>query len=288
MTEEGIYTFENPEIGRLRILKDAENHYFCLKDAGRALAIKNYRSSFDFLVKKYKEFGVDTKGVDRIYTLLDEKGGPQESKMIREDTFLDFLIQSKKPAGFKMKLWVTRDILPAIRKHGVYSPEDMIQQFMTNPDSLLAALKALYEEQQKRIAAESQLRESEPLVHFAKKCIKSDDCLMVREFAKVLTDKDFNIGQNRLYKVLRDNKYLLKDSTEPSQRAMNSGFLVREQIPYEEEGKGVRLHHLTKITPRGQAHLVFQLLNDSKYRKFRPEGKKQNKKRAGVGVGARA
>ncbi|WP_459937821.1 hypothetical protein [Desulfonatronum parangueonense] len=34
-------------------------------------------------------------------------------------------MQSDKPIGFKAKLWISRDIIPAIRKHGLYTPEGM-------------------------------------------------------------------------------------------------------------------------------------------------------------------
>ena len=266
---EGVYTFEHSEFGDLRVLKEAEELFFTVVDVCKMVGIKDANTAVRNLQKKYQLIGEDQPTFLK-RTLNDSNGRSQTYLLTTEESFYDLLMQSRKPVAIKVKKWVTRDILPAIRKHGLYAPSDMAAHFIKRPDALLITMQALKEEQDMRMALEEELRAAKPKLEMIAKFLKSEQTILVREFAKILSDNNFNIGQNRLYKLLRENKCVLKNSTEPSQYAINNGWLVWEQYPYETSNGLVNLAHITKITPRGQEYLIHKILNEPSYRKFRP------------------
>lgn len=82
---------------------------------------------------------------------------------------------------------------------------------------------------------------------------------MVRELSKIAKEQGMKIGQNRLYKKLREwNLIMKKPSTEPYQYAMDREWFVVEEknitTPY-----GVKLTKTTKVTPKGQIYIIEKL-----------------------------
>lgn len=104
-----------------------------------------------------------------------------------------------------------------------------------------------------------KVEEQQPLVTFAEKCIKTNDSILIREMSKIITEQGIvNIGEKKLYQKLREWGLILKGKTEPSQRAMNSGYFeVTQRViktPY-----GERLESTTKVLPKGQVYIVERL-----------------------------
>lgn len=115
------------------------------------------------------------------------------------------------------------------------------------------------EEQKEKMLLEQKVEEQKPLVTFAEKCIKTNDSILVRELAKVITEQGIiNIGEKKLYKKLREWGLILANKTEPSQRAMNSGYfeVIQRTVntPY-----GSKLERTTKVLPKGQVYIVEKL-----------------------------
>ena len=277
ITEDGLYTFSSEHFPQLRVLRRDPKLYFCLPDTVAALELTNSSKTLSDLRRKYQLIGVDIDGLTVSYPIVDKVGRLQYTTMVEEQLFYKLFSHSDKPKALILEQWVHRDVIPAIRQHGLYAPTEMAKEFMKNPKAMVDALTALIEEQErnkllsaKLAESEAQLAESEPLVAFAQKCLKSEDTMMIREFAKLLTDNNFVIGQNNLYKVLRKCNCILKNSTEPTQYAMNQGWFEIEQRPYETADGLVRTVKTTKITPKGQAHLIFKLCNDPQFRRLRP------------------
>ena len=105
---------------------------------------------------------------------------------------------------------------------------------------------------------EDKIAQDKPLVEFANQVSSSSDSLLVREFCKVLADEKINIGQNKLYEWLRENGFVIKKKTEPTQKSMNMGlFECIERVvatPY-----GDKLSITTKITGKGQIYFTEKL-----------------------------
>ena len=116
---------------------------------------------------------------------------------------------------------------------------------------------------QGRIAEQQlALTEAQPKIEFAN-AVATTSGILVRQFAKLLIDQGFNIGQNRLYAWLRENGYL-NHNNEPYQSTMNMGlFETTETVIGTGRGSFVRI--TPKITGKGQLHFTEKLKNSSEF-----------------------
>ena len=269
MAKEGVYRVTHPQYGTTRVVNHESKIWFPLPDLGAMLELKNPSSSLEHLYKNYQEFGRPIDGLDSLLPISDALGRLQNTRIIKENVGYDLIMQSRKKIGIGIRCWLSEDVVPAIRKHGLYAPEDLAKEFLRNPDALLISLQALQDAREKNAELEKKLEDAAPKVEFVEKCLKSEDTINVREFAKLMSDDQFLIGQNKLFKVLRGMNCVEKDSTVPTQYAMNNGWLVRDQEYYETMNGDIKLSRATKITPKGQVYLMHKLMNEPKYRKFR-------------------
>lgn len=96
---------------------------------------------------------------------------------------------------------------------------------------------------------------NQPRVEFAKTIEKSSDSILIREFSKILGNESIQLGEKKLYKWFRENKYINSTSTEPSQMAINKGlFTVQERVIKTVKGNINSL--TTKITGKGQVYFL--------------------------------
>ena len=47
-------------------------------------------------------------------------GGVQNANFVNEDGLYDVILDSRKPEAKAFRKWVTKEVLPSIRKHGAY------------------------------------------------------------------------------------------------------------------------------------------------------------------------
>ena len=105
----------------------------------------------------------------------------------------------------------------------------------------------------------TKIKEDEPLVTFADRILKEGDNILVRDLAKIASDEGYKIGERRLYNKLREWKYICSNSTMPTQYAMEREYFIVEtgtiHTPY-----GHKQIFTTKVTPKGQIHIVERLI----------------------------
>ena len=116
---------------------------------------------------------------------------------------------------------------------------------------LLAGQQAALAEERQRL-----LEQQKPKVEFAETVERSDGTLSIGEFAKLLP-KEWKIGRNKLFKWLRDNKYLMKDNV-PYQRYVNEGLFEVIETVNEYDSQGY-INLLTLITGKGQLYVTGKL-----------------------------
>ena len=113
--------------------------------------------------------------------------------------------------------------------------------------------KRILEYKEKIDVLERKIDSDAQRVSFAETIEKSSDCLLVREFSKVIANEGINLGEKKLYRWLREKGFILKNSTEPTQRAVTMGlFKVAERVV-----KAVTKDIVTKttrITGKGQIY----------------------------------
>lgn len=120
------------EPNEVRISLHNNEPYFCLKDVCDALGIKNSR---DVLAKS-----LDEKGVEKIYTPTD--GGEQEIVFINEPNLYRVIFRSNKKEAKKFQDWVFNDVLPSIRKNGIYVPTTETPELLQKVNELETKLNS--------------------------------------------------------------------------------------------------------------------------------------------------
>lgn len=244
-----LLAFKNAEFGEVRTTIVDDQPWFVAADVCKALDIANSRDALTRLDE-------DEKGVVSTDTL----GGSQQMSTVNEPGLYALVLGSRKPEAKAFKRWITHEVIPAIRQHGMYATPGTVEAMLNDPDTMIRTLQVLKEERRRRAAAEMQIEEQKPLVQFARICQKSDDSLLIGDFAKVLCKHGFNIGEKRLFKLLRDCGMLYRNDGRnlPYQQYIDRGYFEVAQTPYIVEGE-TRLALTTRVTGKGQQYLFNRL-----------------------------
>lgn len=102
--------------------------------------------------------------------------------------------------------------------------------------------------------------EMKPKAQFADAVTASDDCILIREMATLLTQNGVKTGERKLYQSLRDEGYICQHSTKPTQKAMNMGLFEVSERPIN-VGYTTKLSQTTKVTPKGQQFFINKFLS---------------------------
>lgn len=82
--------------------------------------------------------------------------------VISEPGLYSLILRSRKPEAKAFKRWVTHEVLPSIRRHGVYATESMVDAMLADPEAMIRTLTALKEERAKRAQLEAQAEAETP------------------------------------------------------------------------------------------------------------------------------
>ncbi len=124
-----LQIFKNAEFGSVRTLTINDEPYFVARDVAEILGYSNPRKAIiDHVDEEDKTDGV---------TIRDSIGREQTPVLINESGLYSLILSSKLPNAKKFKRWVTSEVLPAIRRYGIYA----IDEVLNNPDMLIAAKK---------------------------------------------------------------------------------------------------------------------------------------------------
>lgn len=139
-----IKIFNNPEFGDVRTMEIDGETWFVAKDVANALGFANPRSAIANHVYD------DDKGVETIDT--PNGGGKQPLTIINESGVYALVFSSRLENAKRFKKWVTSEVLPSIRKHGLYAPDELLN----NPDLVIQAMTKLKEERLKTEKLEAE------------------------------------------------------------------------------------------------------------------------------------
>lgn len=252
--------FENNEFGEVRTTVIDDEPYFSLNDVCRILEIKNPRDA----KSRLNLDGVgSTDGVDSL-------GRRTDVTMINESNLYKLIFQSRKPEAERFADWVTSEVLPAIRKHGAYMTDGVIERTLTDPDYLIMLATNLKEEKAKRALAEAVNERNKPKVLFADTVSASKRSCLMGELAKMISQEairqgklDKKIGQNKLFAWMRNKGYLCKGGerrNQPKQTYIEQGLFEMKKGSYI-NSDGVSIITTTpKVTGKGQIYFVNKFL----------------------------
>jgi len=243
-----IQIFKNDNFGAIRTLEISGEPWFVGKDVAEVLGYSNPQKA----VRDHIDD--DDKTVNESFTVNGTQG-----VLINESGLYSLILSSKLPNAKAFKRWVTSEVLPAIRKHGLYATEELI----ANPDLAIEAFKALKEEREARKALEAENKQMQPLALFARSVSASHTSILIGELAKLIKQNGVDIGQKRLFDWLREQGFLMKSGSSknmPTQRSMEQGlFEIKESSYINSEGVTV-VTKTTKVTGKGQIYFVNKFL----------------------------
>lgn len=186
-----MQVFQNGEFGEVRIITHEGEPWFVGKDVAEALGYERPTKAI--------QDHVDSDDVDGI-PIQDSIGRMQTTPIINESGLYSLILSSKMPNAKKFKRWVTSDVLPSIRRHGLYAADELI----ANPDLFISALEALKREREGRIQAESLVQYKTEVINGM---VDDIDILTKRNVLnRVVKHKgaDYRQRWSELYQVFRE------------------------------------------------------------------------------------
>lgn len=103
-------------------------------------------------------------------------------------------------------------------------------------------------------------KRNEPKVIFADAVSASDDTILIRELAKLISQNGYEIGEKRLYEWLRSNGYLIRansiDYNRPTQRAMEMKLFVVKEWAITNPDGSTKVQSVTRVTGKGQQYFI--------------------------------
>ena len=117
-----IYTHE--QFGEIRTIVREKEVWFVAADICNALDIKNTTDAI-------KRLDVDEKSRFN----LGLSGGA--TNCVNECGLYNLILASRKPEARSFKRWITHEVLPDIRQHGVYMTPAKLEEVILNPDIII-------------------------------------------------------------------------------------------------------------------------------------------------------
>ena len=238
-----LFDFEG---NKVRTLKINDEPYLVGNDVAKILGYSNYRNAV-----------VDhVDDEDKLRTQIKYAGQNREVTVINESGLYSLILSSKMPNAKKFKHWVTSEVLPAIRKHGAYMTDEKAFDVVNNKDGLASLLQQAADQLRQK---DIQIEEMKPKAMLADAITASETSILVGEMAKILKKNGINTGQNRFFKWLRENGYLIKrkgtDYNMPTQKSMNLKlFEIKERTVVD--GNSTRIVKTPKVTGNGQQYFT--------------------------------
>lgn len=249
-----VSIFRNESFGEVRVAGTSEQPLFCLADVCKVLELGNPSQ-----VKTRLEDEVISNEV-----IPDSLGRHQEMTFINEDGLYDVILDSRKPQAKAFRKWITSEVLPSIRKSGSYSVQSLSRKE-------LAQMVIEAEEEKERLQLEvkkrdEQIAEDAPRVLFSKAVETAKRSCLIAELAKILQQNGVSIGQNRLFRWMRENGYLCSKGqyyNQPTQKAMQLGLFEIKKTTINKPDGSVLVSTTTKCSGKGQVYFVNKFLHES-------------------------
>lgn len=255
MNEIKNFSFQNYAI-RVSVNENGEPE-FCASDITNILGYPNGR---DAIARHCKSDGVVKRDMG-VITGMKQDGTPAyqtvNTTFITEGNLYRLILRSEKPEAEPFEKWVCDEVLPTIRKTGSYGVAKI-------PASFAEALQLAADQARKLEEQERQMELDAPKVLFAKSVEGSRDSILVSGLSKILKQNGIeNMGQNRLYEILRHHGYLCTKGeyyNQPTQMSMELGLFELKETAVHKPNGDILISFTTLVTGKGQTYFVNKFL----------------------------
>lgn len=189
---QALQTFNFEELP-VRTLEVDGEPYFIGKDVADILGYANGR---DALSKHVDE---DDKKVLTSRNTTLENLPNRGLTAVNESGLYSLIFSSKLESAKRFKRWVTSDVLPAIRKHGIYATDNVIEKTLKDPDYIITVLTEYKKEKERNLLLQQEIGELKPKADYVDEILKSTGTLATTQIAA-----DYGISAQKLNKLLHE------------------------------------------------------------------------------------
>lgn len=239
--------FENAEFGQVRTIEIDGKPYFCGSDIAKSLGYSNANDAM----------GRHCRAIVKHDTHIS--GKIQKINFIPEGDIYRLITHSKLPSAEKFESWVFDEVLPSIRKHGMYAIDELIN----NPDLAIKALTALKDEREKNQALSEEVNvknqligELKPKADYMDRILKNPGLVTITQIAK-----DYGMSGQAMNDLLHNFKVQYKQSSQwlLYEKYQSCGYTHSETIHFNHADGRPDVKMNTKWTQKGRLFL-YQLL----------------------------
>lgn len=249
--------FKNSEFGEVRIVTIESEPYFVGKDVTDILGYQNGSRDINRHVDEE----------DRQKAMFFDGTQDKETIIINESGLYSLIISSKLPNAKKFKRWVTSEVLPSIRKNGGYiANQENLSEDELLANAVMVAQRIIEKQKQALGKKDMQIQAQAPKVLFADAVSASHTSILIGDLAKILRQNGLDIGQNRLFELMRQEGFLIKSGSSrnlPTQKAMDLELFEIKERTINEPNGSVRITKTTKVTGKGQQYFINRFLQAS-------------------------
>ena len=249
-----LMIFNNPEFGEIRTVEVDGEPWLVGKDVAEILGYADTNRAVAQHVDKEDRKVLGRKAYGDLYSSLwDGENDFSNKNIINESGVYSLVLGSKLPSAKKFKRWVTSEVLPSIRKNGMY----------LLPKDYPSALRALADSEEQRMALEASnatlsaenerqaqvIAEFEPIRQYVDTILESPDALATSQIAA-----DYGMSAQELNKILRDEgvQHKVNGQWLLYKKHMNKGYTKSKtfQFTHSDGRADTKLH--TQWTQKGR------------------------------------
>lgn len=267
-----LHIFNSPEFGQVRTVELNNEPWLVGKDVATALGYTQAsKAIFDHVDEEDKRFvmmPLSTQSSDF------QNGNPMAKKIktaiINESGLYALVFGSKMPKAQEFKRWVTREVLPSIRKHGAYMTKETVEQVLTSPDTIIKLAQQIKAEQEARAAAESQvlaltettakqeqlIGELKPKADYTDRILQNKGLVTITQIAK-----DYGMSGQAMNEKLHEMKIIYKLGKQWLLYAKyhGKGYTHSETVDFTHKDGTPDVTMNTKWTQKGRLFLYNEL-----------------------------
>lgn len=187
-----VMIFNNRDFGEMRTIEINQETWFIGKDVADILG---YANTKDALTRHVDE-------EDKLRSGITTSGQTREMVLINESGLFSLILSSKLPSAKKFKRWMTNEVLPSIRKHGLYATDELL----SNPDLFISVLQDLKFEREKRKNLELENAQNKQIINELQPKASYYDLILQNRSLVPITQiaKDYGLSGRALNAMLHD------------------------------------------------------------------------------------
>lgn len=227
---QNIKIFNNAEIGQVRTITKNNEIWFIGKDIANILKY----TDTDYAIRTHVD--EEDKKLFKPEEISGLKIPNRGMVFINESGFYSLAFSSKLPIAKKFRRWVKNEVLPSIRKYGIYATSQTIDNMLADPDNAIKVFSTLEEERQQRIALEQENKEQTKVIEAMKPIKQYYDDVLTAKSAINITQiaKQYGLSGKKLNEILNQEKIIYKS---------NGAWVLYQKY----EGKGLVKYHTEPI-----------------------------------------